>query len=412
MTRSLHLFLVLIPASILGCSAPGGNDAGSGGSTASGEGGASPTSAGAGAHPTATSSASSASSATGSGGATTGTGSSGAGGNPLCQGQAIQAPVDQWSFAPFPATHCGYGSSTGIGINPSSKGKRLVIYLMGGGACFDATTCAPGCDFNTSFCAANLAGYDENNLAQDLGGLSPGSMFDRNDPSNPFRDDSFVIVPYCTGDFHSGSVQSNYGVHHTGYQNMQEFLKQIVPTFCDAPSVVLAGSSAGGFGAVFTYELVKTSFGSTHVDLIDDSGPPLSPQYMPDQSTMRAAWGSAANAPAGCADCKTSWAAFYPYYAAHYPDARMSLISSLADPSIGPHFGGPIAAPQGYRDAMNTFADTVINPLSNARVYYVDEFHHVYLADSLAGKVSQGVSLASFLSAQESGAPSWQSVRP
>jgi hypothetical protein len=282
---------------------------------------------------------------------------------------------------------------------------------MGGGGCFTQNECAPGCNPQFQHCAANLDGYNQNKLAQELSFFQAGSVFDRASPSNPFKDYSFVLVPYCTGDFHSGTAQSSYGVYHVGSLNIDAYLARIVPTFCKSSRVVLAGSSAGGFGAVFNYHKVKSAFGPTRVDLIDDSGPPLSPSSMTLQEQMRQAWSSAASAPPGCADCQTSWAAFFPFLSSQNPGARFSLVSSLMDYSIGPYFGGPIAQPADYKAAMNNFADTVAGPLPNARVFYVDEFHHVYLSEPLS-KTSAGVTLGSFLQAEVGDDPAWASVRP
>ena len=41
----------------------------------------------------------------------------------------------------FSDAFCGDGSTVGIGINPSSTGTRVLIYLEGGGACYDSLTC-------------------------------------------------------------------------------------------------------------------------------------------------------------------------------------------------------------------------------------------------------------------------------
>src|SRR6185369_6290442 len=102
-----------------------------------------------------------------------------------------------WSWVPFPDTRCGAGTPAGIGINPTSKSDKLLIYLMGGGGCFTPQECTPGCNPMFQHCAANLDGYDQNKLSQELGSFQPGSLFDRASAENPFKDYSFVFVPYC-----------------------------------------------------------------------------------------------------------------------------------------------------------------------------------------------------------------------
>src|SRR5262245_15092963 len=95
-----------------------------------------------------------------SSGASAGSGS-GAGGGGLCQGNPITAPQEQWSWVPFPNSQCANGTPAGIGINPTSKSDKLLIYLMGGGACFTGAECVPGCNMQVQHCAANIDGYDQ-----------------------------------------------------------------------------------------------------------------------------------------------------------------------------------------------------------------------------------------------------------
>src|SRR5207245_14895 len=99
------------------------------------------------------------------------------------------------------------------------------------------------------------------------------------------------------------------------------------------------------------------------------------------------------NDPPGCADCAQGWDRFVPYLARTWPHARISLLSALEDVSIGPGFGGPIASPAGFRQALDDYADQTLLPLANVREFFVDEFNHVELKESLTGKISQGISL-------------------
>ena len=84
---------------------------------------------------------------------------------------------------------CRDGSSTGFGINPSNASKKLMIFLEGGGACFNAVTCL-----------VNPSAFSGNNYT----GSSAG-IFNRADIANPVKDWNFVDVPYCTGDVHAGN---------------------------------------------------------------------------------------------------------------------------------------------------------------------------------------------------------------
>src|SRR5688572_29561719 len=249
-------------------------------------------------------------------------------------GTPIAAPSDQWSWIADSQITCGNGSSAGFALRPSSKSTRLVVFLMGGGGCFDGASCSGN---DPAHRASHLSGYGLPHVQQELGQLGVGSIFDPNAATNPFKDDSWVFVPYCTGDFHSGSTTASYGTKHAGRANVKRVLERIVPTFCPKVTrVVLMGSSAGGFGAVFNYEETSQAFAPVRVDLVDDCGPPMGPQHMPLQSTMRAAWN--ASSPASCSGCATGWNAYLPYLAAKHPNARFSLLASTHDFSICPFF--------------------------------------------------------------------------
>src|SRR6185312_8681365 len=60
----------------------------------------------------------------------------------VATGTAITAPEGTWTWVPFPDTSCRDGSSAGIAVSLKSASSKLVIFVQGGGACFDAVTCA------------------------------------------------------------------------------------------------------------------------------------------------------------------------------------------------------------------------------------------------------------------------------
>ncbi|HTQ46108.1 MAG TPA: pectin acetylesterase-family hydrolase, partial [Polyangiaceae bacterium] len=209
-------------------------------------------------------------------------------------GAPITAPADQWTFVPFSNAFCGNGASTGIGINPHAGATRVLVYLEGGGACWSELTCyttMTAAYFTTGYSAQDFAteSTDTTNLAQ------PGGFFDRTASANPFKDYSFVYVPYCTGDIHAGNNVATYGTnmgHHVGYANMTAYLSRIVPTFPGMQRVVLAGSSAGGYGALFNWWQTQQAFGSVRVDLIDDSGTflPRDVEMLGSMGDIEATW--------------------------------------------------------------------------------------------------------------------------
>jgi hypothetical protein len=252
-------------------------------------------------------------------------------------GAAITAPAQQWTWVPFDNAHCGDGSTVGIGVNLNAASSRVLIYLEGGGACWDQLTCI------TLKTAVNFtSGYSEAQFTSESTSATylalQGGFFDRTAAANPFKDYSYVYVPYCTGDVHTGSnAGASYGMQ-VGYENFTAFLERIVPTFPQTDRVVLAGSSAGGVGALYNWPRTQAAFGSVRVDMIDDSGSVLPADVAALRSggsiepTWRASWNLAATLPSGC--CASDLSDFFGFAAQSLPGSRGALISYRADTVI------------------------------------------------------------------------------
>jgi len=195
---------------------------------------------------------------------------------------ALDGERAAWRYTEFPDTQCRDGSASGVGINLGSTPKVL-IYLEGGNLCFNDQTC----DFSPS--SADVSGLGNT--------VGVAGQFDRSRVENPFRDWSFVYIPYCTGDLHAGNnpdaMVPNVGPQKfMGYANMKKFLARVVPTFSGATDVVVSGSSAGGWGALFNTLLVQRAFPGVKVKMLDDSGPPLSKALLAPclQDRLRTLW--------------------------------------------------------------------------------------------------------------------------
>jgi hypothetical protein len=318
----------------------------------------------------------------------------------------IDAPARTWTWVPFPNAYCADGSTTGIGVNPGDAGGRLVIYLMGGGACWDEITCYQA---RTAFHIEG--GYDAAEFAVDQVLLS-ASLFDRNDAANPFRNDSFVFVPYCTGDVHTGNnPNANYGgriTHHVGYRNMTAFLARIVPTFSSVSRVILSGSSAGGYGALSNWWQTQQAFGALRVDLIDDSGPPLPPPYATEdlEQTWRTAWNLDPAAPPGCTGCADSFDAIIPFYGTSMTGRRAALLSYDQDVIIPSFY--MITGTQ-FQSALGALAAEMA-PFDVWRHFFVAGTSHTLLGTL---DVAQGgVTVREFVTKMVEDDPTWASVEP
>lgn len=327
-------------------------------------------------------------------------------------GEPITADARRWTWVPFEDARCGNGASAGIGINPSSDSARVLVYLEGGGLCWDDFTCnqqQTALFVTSGFNAADFLTFDEE--------LGSRGLFDRADPNNPFRDDSFVYVPYCTGDLHAGSrASTDYGVAHVGYENVGAYLHRVVPSFPDADEVVLAGASAGGFGAMLNFDRVQRAFRDVPVTLLLDSSPPFPVTLLPAemQAVQREAWDLAPAIPAGCDDCDDLHGAFRYLLAAH-PTMRVGLISSLEDRTLRNLVGlgaGQVIGAQRYQDAVLELVTTTFAGDERARVYLVPGGDHVFLYSPLGNVVVDGVSLASWIGGLVDGDEGWRNVVP
>lgn len=279
------------------------------------------------------------------GGATTGGGSGGGGGSDAGDasdaggsndaGEALDAgssdagsdaglvvlPDLGWGFIGIPGSRCALGSQAGIGYNEGAA-DELMIFLQGGGACWNNGTCHPSlfrwgpvCNYGSdSICAWDEAGGTKplavnvehpDPFPADGGGLFPSELttvkssllFTRR-VENPLRNATYVYVPYCTGDLHAGDATRTYHkkaglfdtpvplVHHfAGATNMDAYLAYLRTRHASVRVIYLTGLSAGGYGASLNLSRVRAAFPEATVHLLADSAPMI-------RSAHEAAWSS------------------------------------------------------------------------------------------------------------------------
>jgi hypothetical protein len=390
MQRSARCFLALLGAlAAAGCGSQGTVDTssrGTGGATViTGAGGGGFGGAGA------TTTATNASSVTTSSGASSG----GAGGGafacpptPPAAGPTISAPAHQWTWIPVEGAKCRDGSGTGIGIRMSPASTKLYIYLEGGGACFNAATCA-----------ISLASFGSAEFNAWAGTVGQTGIFDPNNGENPVQDWNAIYVPYCSADVHAGDATGanvNGGgptnQDFLGYENVGAALARIVPTFPNLTQVLLTGISAGGFGAAMNYDRVASAFCPVPVALVDDSGPPMSDGYLAPclQEQWRSLWNLEATLPAGCG-CTTPNGGgivnYVTYLADRWPNSQMGLISSTHDAVISAFFGygtndctasTPIP-PDVYAAGLQDLRQNYMSKSGLWGTYFIDSIQHTWL---------------------------------
>jgi hypothetical protein len=332
---------------------------------------------------------------------------------------AGEAPEGVWSWIPFPDSVCADGSTTGLGVNPGT-GPDLVVFLDGGGACWDYVTCAVG--------AAVDDDYGPDKFDAEVSGYFPGSFTDRAALPPTLADATLVFVPYCTGDVHGGGHVATYRAlggldtvrwSHLGHGNVLAFLERLGATWPSPRKLVVAGSSAGGFGAVASYEAFKWYWPDAEGFLVDDSGPPLVEDDIPAwlRDGWYNAWQLGVSLDPFCAECRTDLSAAVTELARRNRGDRFALVSHAQDATMGLLLGGKTGGQ--LEEALRRAEQTVFAPTSNARVFLDAGSDHMLLtalqagtSGYLASHETAGVRLDTWLEWMVTGSPAWTTVMP
>ena len=119
--------------------------------------------------------------------------------------------------------------------------NKVVVYFFGGGASINGYTSEHGNEFFAT--TASVQDFVAS------GGIGSDAE------ENPFKDWTFLVLPYASGDFHSGTGEYHYTdggkekiVYHNGYNNYSAFMDAAKPYVGEPDTLLVTGFSAGGFG--------------------------------------------------------------------------------------------------------------------------------------------------------------------
>jgi len=341
-----------------------------------------------------------------------------------------------WTWVPFPDAFCTDAamptpaayqfttSTTGLAISWGT-GPDLVVFLQGGGACWNFLTCggAPTLLKKT----ASTGPFGPDRFAADIYAKYPSSWMHRANLPGALRDATIVFVPYCTGDVHGGDAARTYASpipgqpaitwHHVGHANVMAFLKRLGPTFPAPRKLVVAGSSAGGFGSLANYAAFRWYWPDAKGYLVDDSGPPLVGDDIPAASRDEwyASWNLGASLDGFCPGCRADMSQGLRELASRYPSDRLALVSHLQDLTIRTFFSNPLTftpMPAATFEAdLRKLGTTVMEPIG-ARWFFTSTptpESHPSLEDPTQ-VTSPGAGLAPWLELMLSDDPSWASA--
>jgi hypothetical protein len=270
-----------------------------------------------------------------------------------------------WTYVPVAGAVCRDGSPTGFALNLNPSSTNLVIYLEGGGACYNQATCigTPAC-FSPPTKSGCLLTFDGKFGTSGTG--DAGGILSRTDAANPVKDWNFVYVPFCTGDVHGGSKPNAMvpGVaakqQFVGYTNMTRYLARLAPTFPGLTKVLLTGVSAGGFGSEINYPQTARAFAPVKVYGLDDSGPLMDDPYVPRclQTEWLTLWGLdnlLSECGSDCPDHSNYMLDGVIHFARQYPTVPFGLIEDTDDMIITLFYG------YGMNNCANTLLPTSVS---------------------------------------------------
>ncbi len=296
----------------------------------------------------------------------------------------------KWYYIHVPDMNCRDGSCTGIGFRANTRSDKLLIYLEGGGACFNNPTCI-----------ANPSNFKKIQFAAWKNSIGQLGIFNESNDNNPFKDWNMVYIPYCTGDIHGGTNdKADIGIRKKqkmlGYANVTAVLEELVGYFGEErfEEVFLTGTSAGGYGTLMNAGQVADYFVQSKLTVLNDSGPVLLNQdAQPD--CLDEHWETTFDLKVPddyndfiTGDYGTNLKAIYEYLARKYPDVDFGLAVYTKDLVIREFYGygdddceklsgfpGPLDG-DVFKDALFHVRENVLFDFDNWGSYYINGSSH------------------------------------
>lgn len=285
-----------------------------------------------------------------------------------------------------------------------AKSENLLIYLEGGGACWSAL-----CQANTTASTA-----------------IPGTgILDNKATTNVVASWNVVYVPYCDGSVFSGDneLQATGGPaggtqtrYHHGVKNLTAVLDLAKATFPNPKRILLAGSSAGGYGTIIGTALTRFEYPHTDLIVFNDAGLGLSNQKdLTTYNQIKAEWKFDQYIPASCTECQNgNQTALIAWGLRNDPTLKVSGFSSYGDAVIGGVFLKMAAA--DFKQLLLDTTDAVHSEFpTRFERFFINGGDHTSLilnqaTTSLWGYLTpaQGLTVSDFTKAFVNGSPDWK----
>ncbi len=297
-------------------------------------------------------------------------------------------------------TSCSRGSEYAFFVRPGTTNK-IVVDFIGGGACWNETTCSiAGAIFSDSVAPVRRA-VEEN---------MPQGIYDRENEENPVGDWTHVILPYCTGDIHWGNSSTEYSdtltIEHRGAVNTRAVLDWIYANV-DAPEqIFVTGCSAGSYGSLaWSAYLAEHYEGVPTVQFGDSGAGVITESFFRDSFPS---WNAEMILPAWIEELDPSMvdifeldlADLYERVGTYYPDNRFSQYNTSFDDNQAFYYeamGGEGGA-MGWNERMEASTSRIIESTPNYRNFQAPgEQHCIILQPNFYEVESNGVRLVEWL---------------
>lgn len=241
---------------------------------------------------------------------------------------------DWQEIKPGGRTTCARGTEFSFFYRPAIS-NRVVIDFMGGGACWNDSTC----NHRTATFTDSVE-YVREYYRKGLEGI-----YDHRQSDNPVKDWHHIVIPYCTGDLHWGNNDSVYNdplaepftIHHRGAENVEAVLAWVAEKFAGPQRILVTGCSAGAYGAIYWTPKIKEMYRESQIMQLGDSGAGVLTPSFPQQAFPL--WKPELHGPTwipGLDPANTPWAdlsleVFYEHVAEYYPELQFSQFNLAFD---------------------------------------------------------------------------------
>jgi hypothetical protein len=320
------------------------------------------------------------------------------------------------STAPEELATCADGSTTGLAVSPGT-GDDLLVFFDGGGACWSYETCEAGMAVDRR--------YGRTEFEAEARDFIPCSLTARANLPPALAGATIVFVPYCTGDVHGGDAVKEYGNalfnvtwRHLGHANVLAYLRRLGATFPAPGRLVVAGSSAGGFGALVEYEAFRWYWPDAKGYLVDDSGPALVGDDVPPafRDAWFNSWHLGVSTDPFCLGCRDDLSAAFAELSGMHRRDRLAFLSHDRDEVMQAFM--LFLSPDDFRAALLRLDRDVLAPTSNTRAFVDAGYEHMLLTPAsacgagsyVASHAAGAVGLDAWLEQLVSDDPAWTTV--